>query len=168
MTLLYVLPGLGRPFKRAGLLKPFVVGAVWGWATVILPWVEQAPQGWRAGWIWLAFAHNGLAVSAAAPLFDLRDILGDQKSGLRGPGQVLGAGGTGWMARLVAAMALVLGIVLVTRGTTSPALLSLSVAILALSLVPPRDKDSLYYGVLVDGALGLPGLWMILSSLSGG
>ncbi len=161
LALAYVVP-LGPQrwrIKELPATKAVWIALVWASASVLIPAVEAGTE--LSGPVWTLAGHHFLMVFAAAVICDLRDIQGDRSCGINTLPVLVGsrtsqivcvgclATAAGWIS---------VGVIVGELDSRLLALLLPDLALMALSARNDAIADTLYYGILVDGALGLPGL----------
>jgi 4-hydroxybenzoate polyprenyltransferase len=141
---------LGR-LKRLLLVKNLLVGAAW--AAVPLGVGVYYGVLWTVE-VWVLAVVVGAMLTAAAAVFDVKDLAGDRAAGIRTVPIVFGPSATRRLAAATA-VAVAAGIGLVVALGLVPGrflvLLALPAYVLAYVPVATPDRGPLFYGFVVDG-----------------
>ncbi|MEQ8908273.1 MAG: UbiA family prenyltransferase [Vicingaceae bacterium] len=168
LSLLYVLeiksfPGL----RKLPFIKVFVVGFVWGGATVLFP-SSVSHLGWNPfDWpIQLMTVSLATFVFGESLPFDIRDLRLDNRSKLKTIPAKLGAKKTKLVAYLALILSFLLHLILfLTKMLPLPFLISFGLATITAFLIISRasfKKDALYYSLGLESVLLLPLLFLLI------
>lgn len=147
ISLSYFLPGIG--LRKIGLLKPLIVGAVWGGFLA-----GMTPSQSNDSDIFLLLAERACFITSLALLFDIRDMYQDKKNDTRTWPVVLGVSTTKAFSLILFGLSVLLS----TIGTVSvfPGMISGAVFIFFLIRSTP-DRSERFYHLGVDGIILLLG-----------
>lgn len=139
---------LGRA-KRVLLFKNLIVGVAWGLIPLgvgVYYGVLLTPE------ILFLSAFFFVSLTVAAALFDIKDIEGDRREGIRTVPNVFGPRATRWGAAAVV-VSLVPAVVAAALFLSSDFLVLLGFLGYMLAYVPfsTRDRGPLFYGFVIDG-----------------
>jgi len=175
MTLAYVAPftSKGSRLKDRRLFKSLFIALAWAGGAVVIPIVEATARGHVEISSVLPFGalltgSHLLMVWGAALMFDLRDSEGDQSH----QGSITSVFAADRLVRFVRILYIVaasgLGLA-VTVGWVTPYWLAVFVMLVTQFALtfhhapqPDTPSSTIYYGVLIDGSLGLSGLILLL------
>jgi 4-hydroxybenzoate polyprenyltransferase len=167
-------PGLFNiKLRQFGWFKPFIIGAVWAGCISFMPWLMKQ---WENGgfvypnsgivFLWL---HNFMFISVLAILFDVKDYAADHNHALKtfvvrvGLKKVI----LGIVLPLAAIGFFCLWMVLGLKSMASPAIIFLSIPILALAWVAlnmNKKRPIKWYLFVIDGLMPLKAICGILAS----
>jgi hypothetical protein len=158
-------PGLFKlKLRQFGWFKPFIIGAVWAGCISFMPWLMKQ---WENGslvmpttailYIWL---HNFMFISVLAILFDVKDYAADHNHALKT--FVVRVGLKKVILSIVLPLATMgfvfLWMVLGLKSIASPAIIFLSLPILALAWVAlnmNKKHPIKWYLIVIDGLMPL-------------
>lgn len=167
-------PGLfSLKLRQFGWFKPFIIGAVWAGCISFMPWLMKQ---WENGglvmpttgiiYLWL---HNFMFVSVLAILFDVKDYAADHNHALKT--LVVRVGLKKLILGIVLPLAglgfLFLWMVLGLKSISSPAIIFLSIPILALAWVAKnmnKKRSIKWYLFVIDGLMPLKAISGIVGS----
>jgi 4-hydroxybenzoate polyprenyltransferase len=168
-------PGLFNiKLRQFGWFKPFIIGAVWAGCISFMPWLMKQ---WENGgfvlptsriiFLWL---HNFMFISVLAILFDVKDYAADHNHALKtfvvrvGLKKVI----LGIVLPLAAIGFFCLWMVLGLKSMASPAIIFLSIPILALAWVAlnmNKKRPIKWYLFVIDGLMPLKAVCGIIAGV---
>lgn len=172
VAMFYTLPMLKRNeqpvrVREIGLWKIFLIAAVWAGVTVILPAVElYGLQQFQHLPSWQMAVERGVFILGITIPFDIRDLQGDRKKGVRTIPSVIG-----WKRSILlseALLVLFLSLILFRSDTTSASfiayLLSTAITMTLVAYSSPK-RSEFFTAFWLEGTMLLQAVCVLFAAL---